>query len=238
MSAVDSSSTRKPIDTISSVPGRAAGSTVFGTSRWWGTILPSSPLSRPSTPSMRGTLKPQMSASSTPTRRPRAASAAARFTVTELLPTPPLPLDTASTRVVTGMVVSGAFSARVEAGPLHRGRLLLLGHLDPAHLHVGDAGEPVELRLDLAPDLGLERAAEGGERDVHRDDAVGGDGHVVHHPEVDDARLELGVHDPAEHPADGVDASAAGAGARRSVAGRSWRDPLDSRDRVVGRDAE
>src|SRR4051812_2160365 len=110
MSAVDSSSTRKPIDTISSVPGAAPASAVLGTSRWWGTILPSSPPSRPSTPSMRGTLKPQMSASSTPTRSPRAASAAARFTVTELLPTPPLPLDTASTRVVTGIIVSGALS--------------------------------------------------------------------------------------------------------------------------------
>jgi hypothetical protein len=36
--------------------------------------------------------------------------AAARFTVTELLPTPPLPLAMASTRVVAGISVSGAFS--------------------------------------------------------------------------------------------------------------------------------
>ena len=63
---------------------------------------------------MRGTLKPQMSASSTPTRSPRAASAAARFTVTELLPTPPLPLETARTRVVAGISVSGAFSRGVQ----------------------------------------------------------------------------------------------------------------------------
>ena len=40
-----------------------------------------------------------MSASSTPTFCPAAASAAARFTVTEDLPTPPLPLATAYTRV-------------------------------------------------------------------------------------------------------------------------------------------
>ena len=40
-----------------------------------------------------------MSASRTPTFCPAAASAAARFTVTEDLPTPPLPLATASTRV-------------------------------------------------------------------------------------------------------------------------------------------
>ena len=63
-----------------------------------GSILPSAPPRRPSTPNMRGTLKPQMSASRTPTRRPRAASAAARFTVTDDLPTPPFPLATASTR--------------------------------------------------------------------------------------------------------------------------------------------
>ncbi len=48
-------------------------------------------------PSRRGTEKPQMSASSTPTVWPCAANAAARLTVTELLPTPPLPLAIAST---------------------------------------------------------------------------------------------------------------------------------------------
>lgn len=40
-----------------------------------------------------------MSASTTPTFRPSAAIAAARFTVTEDLPTPPLPEATAYTRV-------------------------------------------------------------------------------------------------------------------------------------------
>ena len=40
-----------------------------------------------------------MSASTTPTFSPRPASAAARFTVTDDLPTPPLPEATAYTRV-------------------------------------------------------------------------------------------------------------------------------------------
>ena len=40
-----------------------------------------------------------MSASTTPTLCPAAASAAARFTVTDDLPTPPLPLTIAYTRV-------------------------------------------------------------------------------------------------------------------------------------------
>ena len=61
-------------------------------------------------PNMRGIEKPQMSASSTPTVRPCAASATARFAVTELLPTPPLPLAIASTRALVGTAVSLAFS--------------------------------------------------------------------------------------------------------------------------------
>ena len=43
-----------------------------------------------------------MSASSTPTVRPRAARAAARLTVTDDLPTPPLPDATADDPVVAG----------------------------------------------------------------------------------------------------------------------------------------
>ena len=53
-----------------------------------------------------------MSASSTPTVRPRRASATARLTVTELLPTPPLPEAMAITRAGSGTSVGG----RVVAG--------------------------------------------------------------------------------------------------------------------------
>ena len=56
--------------------------------------------SRPSSPSIRGTEKPQMSASITPTVNPSAAIAQARFTVTDDLPTPPLPEATMTTLVV------------------------------------------------------------------------------------------------------------------------------------------
>ena len=55
---------------------------------------------------MRGTEKPQMSASSTPTVRPVAARAAARLTVTDDLPTPPLPDATSTTFVVGASAVS------------------------------------------------------------------------------------------------------------------------------------
>ena len=64
-----------------------------------GRIMPSNPTGWPDTPIIRGTLNPQTSASSTPTRCPSAASAHARFTVTLDLPTPPLPLATAMTVV-------------------------------------------------------------------------------------------------------------------------------------------
>ncbi len=51
-----------------------------------------------------------MSASSTPIVRPRLASAAARLTVTEDLPTPPFPEATAMTRARGGTAVAGACS--------------------------------------------------------------------------------------------------------------------------------
>ena len=107
MSAV-SSPTRNPVLTTLSTPRPTRRS--FG--KIFGLSLPSTAWasSRSSMPSRRGTEKPQMSASSTPTVKPWAAIAAARFTVTELLPTPPLPLAMASTRAVIGISVSGAFS--------------------------------------------------------------------------------------------------------------------------------
>ncbi len=56
-----------------------------------GRIMSLNPTGLPSAPSIRGTLNPHTSASSTPTERPDFARAAARFTVTLDLPTPPLP---------------------------------------------------------------------------------------------------------------------------------------------------
>ena len=65
-----------------------------------GRIMSLNPTGCPETPSIRGTEKPHTSASNTPTRWPCAASAAARFTVTLDLPTPPLPEATAITVVL------------------------------------------------------------------------------------------------------------------------------------------
>ena len=66
-----------------------------------GRIMSLKPTGLPTAPSIRGTLNPQTSASRTPTERPAFASAAARFTVTLDLPTPPLP-DAIATIEVSG----------------------------------------------------------------------------------------------------------------------------------------
>jgi hypothetical protein len=82
-----------------------------------GTIFLPRASTSPCMPSRRGTENPQMSASRTPTVRPRRARATARFTVIELLPTPPLPEAMVSTRVVAGMSVAGA-----DSRAFHRAR--------------------------------------------------------------------------------------------------------------------
>ena len=56
-----------------------------------GMISPSTIVGFPVAPSIRGMLWPYTSASTTPTDRPRATIEAARFAVTDDLPTPPLP---------------------------------------------------------------------------------------------------------------------------------------------------
>ncbi len=117
MSAVPSSSTNIPVDTTfnSPSPTRRSLGMIFGLS------LPStrSASRRSGIPNMRGMEKPQISASRTPTVLPDAASAAARFTVTEDLPTPPLPLAMARTRALFGTAVSAAFSFA-----FHRARVM------------------------------------------------------------------------------------------------------------------
>ena len=144
MSAVDSSSTRNPIDTISSVPPPAACR-----ERVAGRILPSSPVSRPSTPSMRGTLKPQMSASRMPTRRPRAASAAARLTVTGALADATLATRDREDTRRRGDLGVGVARGAFQRAALHRGRPLLLGHLDQRTFTSVTPGRPRDLRLDF-----------------------------------------------------------------------------------------
>ena len=124
--------------------------------------------------------------------------------MTDDLPTPPLPLATARTRVVDGHLGGRRVLARVPTGALHRRRLLLRGHLAVLDRDRGDAGQAADLRLDVVLDLGAQRAAGGGERDADRDGAVGLDLDVVDHAELDDVGVQLGVDDAREHAADVV----------------------------------
>ena len=71
-------------------------------------------------PSIRGTEKPQTSASTTAVRCPAAARATPRFTVTDDFPTPPLPEAISITRVVDvgsvkGMVRGGGWGVSPAA---------------------------------------------------------------------------------------------------------------------------
>ena len=165
-----------------------------------------SPARRPSTPSMRGTEKPQTSASSTPTVRPRAARAAARLTVTEDLPTPPLPDATRMTLVVGPTAVSSGALGDVEAGLGHGRGLLLGGHLGPSSVTPvtpraarrcgcgcrvwiwARSGQPAVVRAMVTVTCPASSA---------RDRAD--------HAEIDDVAAQLGVDDPAQQGLDLVD---------------------------------
>ena len=65
--------------------------------------------------------------------------------------------------------------------------------------HVGDAGMDADARLDLALDVGAERAAADRQLDADRDDTVGIDVDRWHHAERHDVGAELGIDDRAEH---------------------------------------
>src|SRR5918995_1060356 len=75
-----------------------------------GKMTPSTTFGLPSDPSMTGIEEPCTSASSISTECPALSSAAARFTATVLLPTPPLPLTTAIMRVLDSSRKAGASS--------------------------------------------------------------------------------------------------------------------------------
>ena len=106
-----------------------------------GTILPASASTSPSMPSSRGTGMPQMSASSTPTTRPRRARATARLTVIDDLPTPPLPDAIGEHLALAGMSVAGARSWAFSAARAMTASPLGGIHDPGADLDGRDAGE-------------------------------------------------------------------------------------------------
>ena len=91
-----------------------------------------------------------MSASTTPTFWPEAASAAARFTVTDDLPTPPLPLATAYTRVSEDGCENGISGSGPPAAQLRlQGPPLLVAHHVEFHADRGHAGHLADRRGDV-----------------------------------------------------------------------------------------
>ena len=168
--------------------------------RWWGLIFcsDSSPCSRPSMPSMRGTENPQMSASMTPTVKPSAASAAARLTVTDDLPTPPLPEAIMMTLVVGGMAVCSGRSAMLRRARSIAAAFSSWSSSVQSMRTLVTPGSDVDPGLDVLLDLGPQRAARGGEGDAHVHDAVGVDACSLGHAQVDDVGAELGVDHAAQ----------------------------------------
>ena len=132
---------------------------------------------------------------------PWAARAAARLTVTDDFPTPPLPLATARIRAVRGISVSGALLGLLP-GATHQVRALLGVHLAHADLHAGDTGQAPQARLDVVADLGPHGTAGDGQGDLHPDHPVLVHVDVLHHAEIDDAGVQLGVEHRLEHPPD------------------------------------
>ena len=111
-----------------------------------------------STPSMRGTEKPAMSASSTPTVKPLTARPAARLTDTDDLPTPPLPDEMASTRVRAGTAVFGAPFAAPSSGPGPSAPPSVGVPSRSSRLDGRDPGQGADPAGDLGLDLPAERA--------------------------------------------------------------------------------
>ena len=131
------------------------------------------PTGFPMAPSIRGTLKPHTSASSTPTERPAFARAAARFTVTLDLPTPPLPDAIAMIEVCGGNEMAFSGAGRLTASELRDHRLPLLGaHRRELHVDALHALERCHGRRHVAGDPILQGTALDGQEDVHPDDTA------------------------------------------------------------------
>jgi len=155
---------------------------VFATATCAGSIFPLSSWSSAGhrgdrrRPTCRGTLKPQMSASSTPTARPCAASAAARFTVTDDLPTPPFPprdRDHAGGGADLGV---GRRASRLRSrAPLHDRRGARPGSSPQYSTSTSRTpARPCTFEITSGLDLAPQRAARGGEGHLHLHVAVGG----------------------------------------------------------------
>ena len=134
-----------------------------------------------------------MSASSTPTVNPRAASATARFTVTDDLPTPPLPDAMASTRASAGTSVSGASSRAFQ-----RARAMTAARSSASIAATSTRTEPTQSSawtwLTTSFSIWL-RSGQDAMVSAHLYGDVGSlDGDAAHHAQIHDRVAELGIH--------------------------------------------
>ena len=122
--------------------------------------------------------------------------------MTDDLPTPPLPLPTAMHARGGGDLGRAAPAATRAAGRAASpptARSWVISPYSTVDRRRRPGGRATFDWTSLR-DLAAQRAAGGGERDLHRDVAVGVDRDVVDHAEVDDRGVELGVEDPASMP--------------------------------------
>ena len=126
----------------------------------------------------------------TPTCWPKPSSAAARLTVSDDLPTPPLPLATAITRVAGSSEID--FSGRAAAKLRRQRRLLVRAHHVEPQLDALHAGHAADVLGDLILERVPQRAA--GDRERDRDgDIAPFDLDRADHVELGHGLAQLGV---------------------------------------------
>ena len=153
-----------------------------------------------------------MSASSTPTVRPRAASAAARFAVIDDFPTPPFPLPTAITRVVAAISVGGAACAachRARCITFERSSWVISSYSTCTSRTPGRPAIFERTSLPIWPRSGQAAVVE---RDPHGHPAVACDLDPVDHAQIDDRGVQLRIEYAREHASDVVGAGRGGIG--------------------------
>ena len=124
-------------------------------------------------------------------------NAAARFAESDDLPTPPLPLATASTRVPESTEIPGVRSLTPPRRRVGQRRLLLRRHDVEPELDLLDAVEREERLLDLLLEARAERAA-GTVSAITTPTRPPSTADLAHHVELDHGAAQLGVVDALE----------------------------------------
>ena len=134
-------------------------------------------------------------------RWPSRSNAAARFTESVDLPTPPLPLAIASTRVEAPTEIPFERPSTLPRSFCVEGRALLRAHHVELERDGLDSGQRQEVLAHLVLEARAKRAAGDGQGD--RDgDVAALDANLAHHVELGDGPLQLGVDDLAERLGD------------------------------------